>query len=183
MWHIVFLPLTMTKKSIAKEVNSAPNWESRINLVCQRLRIPGVSALSHLLVLQYSLITLLLCYGTLHLLFTYFLDLESRAGLKQIHKTFPEVYQRLRTSYRDNSQHPGVQGIIATIYARMCNDALLRNKLFKEGDLSRLPCVPRSFKPLYIFQDFSRKYGPSWMCLPVVSLLSDVLLLWLITGD
>jgi hypothetical protein len=32
----------MTKKTIFKEVNNAPNWEERINIVCQRLRIPGV---------------------------------------------------------------------------------------------------------------------------------------------
>ncbi|KAF8582529.1 hypothetical protein K439DRAFT_142344 [Ramaria rubella] len=65
-------------------------------------------------------------------------DLGTRSGLRKVHRSFPEVYQRLSTCYRENSQHHAVQGAIITIYARMCADSLLRDKLFNKGFLSQI---------------------------------------------
>ncbi|KAF8503927.1 hypothetical protein JB92DRAFT_2970109 [Gautieria morchelliformis] len=65
-------------------------------------------------------------------------DLRTRSGLRKIHRSFPDIYQRLSSCYRDNAEQDAVKGTIITIYARMCTDSLLRDKLFNEGFLSQI---------------------------------------------
>lgn len=59
-------------------------------------------------------------------------DMSTRSGLRKIHQTFPDIYKRLSTCYNENTKHKAVQAAVVSIYARMCVDSLLRNKLASE---------------------------------------------------
>ncbi|EIN09007.1 hypothetical protein PUNSTDRAFT_143642 [Punctularia strigosozonata HHB-11173 SS5] len=66
--------------------------------------------------------------------------LTKRKGLKQIHARFDSVYERLDAAYKmfQEQENEMVMGGIIGIFAKMCTDALLRDKLFKKGVLSKL---------------------------------------------
>ncbi|KAF7318261.1 Bin3-type SAM domain-containing protein [Mycena chlorophos] len=65
-------------------------------------------------------------------------DLSRSSGLKKIHANFDTIYRKLEKAYRRNAADERIKGGIVGIYARMCTDVLLRNKLFKKGFISQL---------------------------------------------
>ncbi|KAI0674593.1 hypothetical protein C8Q78DRAFT_1076212 [Trametes maxima] len=67
-------------------------------------------------------------------------DLETRSGLKKVHAHFPEISKKLDTVYvaaqrRGNER---LMGAIVGIWAKMCADSILRDKLFQEGLLAKV---------------------------------------------
>ncbi|KAJ7484420.1 hypothetical protein FB451DRAFT_1232475 [Mycena latifolia] len=65
-------------------------------------------------------------------------DIATRSGLKKVHANFESIYRRLDKAYTRNASNVRVKGGIVGIYARMCVDSLLRNKLFERGFLGQL---------------------------------------------
>ncbi|KAJ7255299.1 hypothetical protein C8J57DRAFT_1346013 [Mycena rebaudengoi] len=65
-------------------------------------------------------------------------DLTSRSGFKKVHADFENIYRRLDRAYTKNLSNERIRGGIVGIYARMCVDSLLRNKLFQRGFLKQL---------------------------------------------
>ncbi|KAJ6616468.1 hypothetical protein B0H10DRAFT_1949115 [Mycena sp. CBHHK59/15] len=65
-------------------------------------------------------------------------DITTRSGLKKVHANFESIYRRLDKAYTRNASNERIKGGIVGIYARMCVDALLRNKLFERGFLKQL---------------------------------------------
>lgn len=103
--------------SLVKDVNNVEDWKICSDILCDFLEIPGMSN-------QYLIRCLFL---------TPSLDLSTRNGLKQIHKNFDEYYRRLQRTYRMGADNDKVAGGIVGIYAKMCADSLLRDKLFKDA--------------------------------------------------
>ncbi|KAJ7636952.1 hypothetical protein FB45DRAFT_977452 [Roridomyces roridus] len=65
-------------------------------------------------------------------------DISTRSGLKKVHTNFESIYRRLDKAYSGNASNFRLKGGIVGIYARMCVDSLLRNKLFERGFLGHL---------------------------------------------
>ena len=66
-------------------------------------------------------------------------DLSTRSGLKKVHAHFNDIYKKLDCAYvgaqrRGNEK---LMGGIVGVWAKMCADAILRDKLFHEGTSSR----------------------------------------------
>jgi hypothetical protein len=62
-------------------------------------------------------------------------DLSTRSGLKRVHAGFETISKRLDQAYAENLSRQKVLGGIVGIYAKMCADSILRNKLFAKGTL------------------------------------------------
>ncbi|KAJ7598563.1 hypothetical protein C8J56DRAFT_741455, partial [Mycena floridula] len=64
-------------------------------------------------------------------------DLASRSGLKKVHGDFDKIYQRLDKAYEkyDNEK---IRGGIVGIFAKMCADNILCNKLLDRAYLDKL---------------------------------------------
>ncbi|CAA7268445.1 unnamed protein product [Cyclocybe aegerita] len=65
-------------------------------------------------------------------------DLTTRSGLKKVHASFNAIYTRLDKGYEQNIGNDRIRGGIVGIFARMCVDSLLRNKLFDKGILNKI---------------------------------------------
>ncbi|OCH85949.1 hypothetical protein OBBRIDRAFT_762123 [Obba rivulosa] len=65
-------------------------------------------------------------------------DLITRSGLKKVHSQFADIYKKLDRAYATNRDNPKVLGGVVGIWAKMSADALLRDKMFKEGLLARM---------------------------------------------
>lgn len=61
--------------------------------------------------------------------------MNSRTGLKKIHTNFQEIYRKLNKAYTENPTNEKITGGIVGIWAKMCVDSILRDKLFREGKL------------------------------------------------
>ncbi|TFK71925.1 hypothetical protein BDN72DRAFT_837132 [Pluteus cervinus] len=71
-------------------------------------------------------------------------DLTTRSGLRKVHANFESVYTRLDTAYTRYSDNDKLAGGIVGIFAKMCSDAILRNKLISKGFLDKiLPLLER----------------------------------------
>ncbi|EIN09017.1 hypothetical protein PUNSTDRAFT_102560 [Punctularia strigosozonata HHB-11173 SS5] len=85
------------------------NWEAMVVILCEAFEIP---------------------------------PLTKRKGLKQIHANFDQLYGRLDAAYNmyteKGPEFEMILGGIVGIYAKMCADSLLRDKLFEKGVLSKL---------------------------------------------
>ncbi|OBZ77723.1 hypothetical protein A0H81_02629 [Grifola frondosa] len=75
-------------------------------------------------------------------------DLTTRSGLKKVHARFPEYYKRLDNAYivGMRSHNEKLMGGIVGIWAKMSADVILRDKLFKEGLVSKM--IPLLDMPL-----------------------------------
>jgi hypothetical protein len=62
-----------------------------------------------------------------------FSDIATRSGLKKVHANFDAIYERLNRAYEKYPADEKLRGGIIGIYAKMCADSLLRNKLFSKG--------------------------------------------------
>ncbi|KAL0958195.1 hypothetical protein HGRIS_000358 [Hohenbuehelia grisea] len=65
-------------------------------------------------------------------------DLWSRHGLKKVHADFDNIHERLEEAYQSNPEHEKVVGAIVSVYAKMSEDAILRDKIFHRGFMQRL---------------------------------------------
>ncbi|KAJ7512500.1 hypothetical protein B0H11DRAFT_1951488 [Mycena galericulata] len=65
-------------------------------------------------------------------------DIATRSGLKKVHANFESIYRRLDNAYTQNASNVRIKGGIVGIYARLCVDSILRNKLFQRGFLRQL---------------------------------------------
>jgi hypothetical protein len=61
------------------------------------------------------------------------LDIATRSGLKKVHANFEAIYRRLDKAYQKYSDNEKIAGGIIGIYAKMCVDSILRDKLFAKG--------------------------------------------------
>ncbi|KAL0578120.1 hypothetical protein V5O48_003863 [Marasmius crinis-equi] len=73
-------------------------------------------------------------------------ELTTRSGLKKVHNNFDTIFNRLNQVCEDYSDNEKIVGGIIGIYAKMCADSILRNKLFDKGFLPKL--MPLLEKPL-----------------------------------
>ncbi|KAH9941110.1 uncharacterized protein BXZ73DRAFT_42148 [Epithele typhae] len=67
-------------------------------------------------------------------------DLTTRHGLKKVHAHFDRLYSRLDSAFV-TAEKRGIEramGGIVGIWSKMCADAILRDKLFQKGLLSRI---------------------------------------------
>ncbi|TCD65202.1 hypothetical protein EIP91_002988 [Steccherinum ochraceum] len=65
-------------------------------------------------------------------------DLNKRSGLKKIHSNFSEIYRKLNNAYTSHSVNEKIIGGIVAIWAKMCVDAVLRNRLVREGLIEKI---------------------------------------------
>ncbi|OJA09700.1 hypothetical protein AZE42_05563 [Rhizopogon vesiculosus] len=65
-------------------------------------------------------------------------DLSKRSGLKKIHANFNEIYHNIDDVYVVNVTNEKITGGIIGIYTKMCADAILRDKLFQKGLVSKI---------------------------------------------
>ncbi|KAG0707957.1 hypothetical protein DFH29DRAFT_979573 [Suillus ampliporus] len=65
-------------------------------------------------------------------------DLSRRSGLKKVHANFNEVYHNIDDVYVANIANQKITGAIIGIYTKMCADAILRDKLFQKGLVSKI---------------------------------------------
>ena len=60
-------------------------------------------------------------------------DMTTRRGLKDKYANFETIYQKLDMAYQRNPNNERVKGAIVGIYAKMCVEPLLRDKLLAKG--------------------------------------------------
>ncbi|KAK7059703.1 hypothetical protein R3P38DRAFT_2495642 [Favolaschia claudopus] len=65
-------------------------------------------------------------------------DLETRGGLKKVHANFDSIYRKLDHLYTKNAGNIRIQAGVCGIYAKLCIDSILRNKLFDKGFLRQV---------------------------------------------
>lgn len=63
----------------------------------------------------------------------FYVDLTTRSGLKKVHTNFNGIYNRIDSAYQKDSGNYKIRGGIVGIFAKMCVDSILRNKLFEKG--------------------------------------------------
>ncbi|KAF9260549.1 hypothetical protein L218DRAFT_962365 [Marasmius fiardii PR-910] len=73
-------------------------------------------------------------------------ELTTRGGLKKVHNNFDAIFRRLDQACEENNENEKIVGGIVGIYAKMCADSILRNKLFDKGFLPKL--MPLLDKPI-----------------------------------
>ena len=105
-----------TPEAIASEIDDVNGWTEIVKFLCEYFRLPGM--------LQSSRVMHMLSVS---------LDLNRRSGLKKIHANFSEVYRRLNKAYTSHAGKEKIMGGIVAIWAKMCVDAVLRNRLVDEG--------------------------------------------------
>ncbi|KAL1744138.1 hypothetical protein HDZ31DRAFT_39347 [Schizophyllum fasciatum] len=64
-------------------------------------------------------------------------DLQTRRGLKKAHSEFTDISRRLEDAYEKGSGDWRLAGGIIAIYAKMCTDSILRNKVFGQKYLCK----------------------------------------------
>ncbi len=57
----------------------------------------------------------------------------TRSGLKKVHANVETIYNRINVVYEKSTSNDKIKGAIIGIFAKMCVDSLLRNKLFDKG--------------------------------------------------
>ena len=62
-----------------------------------------------------------------------YIDLATRSGLKKVHANFNVIYNRIDKAYQRDLGNYKIRGGIVGIFAKMCVDSILRNKLFEKG--------------------------------------------------
>jgi len=62
-----------------------------------------------------------------------YVDLTTRSGLKKVHANFNVIYNRIDKAYQRDLGNYKIRGGIVGIFAKMCVDSILRNKLFEKG--------------------------------------------------
>lgn len=114
---------------LVRDVDMAPGWNAVVTVLCQVLEIPGersdIDPSSTYLFLP---------------------DLTTRSGLKKVHMNFDVLHDRLEKLYRDHASNEKITAAVIGIYAKMCVDSILRDKLFKAGKYGVLVNAARGLK-------------------------------------
>ena len=74
-------------------------------------------------------------YRVVYLKKVLYIDITTRGGLKKVHTNFNVIYNRIDNAYQKNLGNYKIRGGIVGIFAKMCVDSILRNKLFEKGVL------------------------------------------------
>jgi hypothetical protein len=122
---------------LARSIDDAEGWNTVVNILCNVFELPGVlvsESITYLVTISLS-----------------FSDLSSRSGLKKVHANFVKIYRRLDNAFEKNMGNDKIMGGIVGIYAKMCADSILRDKLFKAG---REDVTFPQFSLKTMFQDF-----------------------------
>ena len=101
------------------EIDNSESWDIIVNILYDLFDLPG----------EYANFNHLIFTHQLNLL----LDLSTRSGLKKVHSRFEAIYGRIDAFYERNLDNFKIRGAIVAIYAKMCIDSILRNKLFQKG--------------------------------------------------
>lgn len=109
-----------TDQVYVTEIDNAESWDIIVDVLCQCFDLPGMSS---------ELSNLKLCTLT-HAL----PDMSTRSGLKKVHADFNVIYGRIDSFYQRNLGNTKIRGAIVGVYAKMCIDAILRDKLFNKGN-------------------------------------------------
>lgn len=75
------------------------------------------------------------CFVYFFLKVFFYLDITTRSGFKKVHTNFNVIYNRIDNAYQKNLGNYKIRGGIVGIFAKMCVDSILRNKLFEKGVL------------------------------------------------
>ncbi|KAF8067865.1 hypothetical protein FPV67DRAFT_1562105 [Lyophyllum atratum] len=65
-------------------------------------------------------------------------DLNTRSGLKKVHANFESIYRQLDKACQKHPDNERIVGGVLAIFAKMCSDSILRNKLHERGLLTKL---------------------------------------------
>ncbi|KAG5654548.1 hypothetical protein H0H81_000073 [Sphagnurus paluster] len=65
-------------------------------------------------------------------------DLTTRSGLKKVHANFETIFGRLDKACQKYPRNEKILGGVVGIFAKMCADSILRNKLHERGLLTRI---------------------------------------------
>ncbi|KAJ3503069.1 hypothetical protein NMY22_g18377 [Coprinellus aureogranulatus] len=108
------------RDAFVTDVDDADGWTSAVNILCAVFELPGK--------LYPAILAMPRPPKT-----SYTLDMTTRKGLKRIYAQFDSIYTKLDSAYQRNLQHERIRGGIVGIYAKMCVDSMLRNKLIEKG--------------------------------------------------
>lgn len=114
---------TRPRDAYVNEVDDAEGWTAAVNILCVVFELPG----------EQRHIPQSFASHTKSHWSPVMADMTTRRGLKKIHNHFDEIYKKLDTAYQRNIGNERIRGGIVGIYAKMCVDSLLRNKLFERG--------------------------------------------------
>jgi hypothetical protein len=104
------------------EIDNAEGWDAVVNILCMIFELPGAHPCQDLGVLFFFKVF-------------FYLDIATRGGLKKVHTNFNVIYNRIDNAYQTNLGNYKIRGGIVGIFAKMCVDSILRNKLFEKGVL------------------------------------------------
>ncbi|KAF4563765.1 hypothetical protein EYR40_003098 [Pleurotus pulmonarius] len=65
-------------------------------------------------------------------------NLTTRHGLKKVHADFNNIHRRLDQAYVSNKGNDKIMGGVVGVFAKMCTDSILRDKIIERGFLDRL---------------------------------------------
>ncbi|KZT39858.1 hypothetical protein SISSUDRAFT_571681 [Sistotremastrum suecicum HHB10207 ss-3] len=122
--------------------------------------------------------------ATVHLVQEYLqLDMESRSGMKRIHENYPEIMADMSRLYMENEENDYIVNEVIGLIGNMCLDAVLRNKIYRDGWLPRILALDRPrighHSPLPALQTFLMHPSPEIfedLCTNVIPRLSRLLL-------
>ncbi|KAJ8701644.1 hypothetical protein PTI98_000408 [Pleurotus ostreatus] len=60
-------------------------------------------------------------------------NLTTRHGLKKIHADFNNIHRRLDQAYVSNKGNDKIMGGVVGVFAKMCTDSILRDKIIEGG--------------------------------------------------
>lgn len=109
-----------TSKFSTAGVDNSEGWDEILSVIRNHFDLPGEGLALFSLEFQ-------MCTEFIHE------DLTTRSGLKKVHSNFDTVYGRMDKLYESNMENLKIRGAIALIYAKMCVDTILRDKLFEKG--------------------------------------------------
>ena len=105
------------------DIDGTSPWNFAISRLSESLKLPGTP--------------LIRSRRDLHSKPFHITELSTRHGLKKVHSRFEELYKKLNQMYASAQRKNNykIMGAVIGIMAKMCADALLRDKLFEKGML------------------------------------------------
>ena len=128
--------------SLFENIDDGSTWDYAVSRLSDVLKLPG------------EMFSSLCTYMRQPESFTIrlpLLDMTTRHGLKKVHARFPEIYKKLNAAYNagKRERNEKIMGAVVGMMAKMCADAILRNKLFEKGELANaLACLSRQHELL-----------------------------------
>jgi len=128
---------------LVRSIDDAEGWNMVVNTLCKVFELPGV------LFFESAYLIVGLSSSS---------DLNTRSGLKKVHANFELISRRLDAEFKKNMGNEKIRGGIIGIYAKMCVDSILRDKLFRAGQDGGLISlvITCNFSEGSLYQDFYR---------------------------